>query len=98
MSESEWSGLRSATARASCKASGQEHGQSADAVCSVQLVDGAQTTLEYGGAAMSAPEMGQRAANGAEIDPRSTQKSAKMLSSENSNANGLVSDSCAPSL
>jgi hypothetical protein len=39
--------------------------------------------------------MGQRAANGAEIDPKSTQKSPKMLSSENSNANGLVSNSCA---
>jgi hypothetical protein len=56
-------------------------------------VDGAKTTLEYGGAGMSAPEMGHRAANGAEIDSKFTQKSLKMLSSENSNANGLVSDS-----
>jgi hypothetical protein len=39
--------------------------------------------------------MGQRTANGAEIDPRSTQKSPKMLLSENSNANGRVNDSCA---
>ncbi len=37
--------------------------------------------------------MGQQAANGAEIDLKSTQKSPKMLSSEHSNANGLVSDS-----
>jgi hypothetical protein len=39
--------------------------------------------------------MGQRAANGAEIDQKSTQKRPKMLLSENSNANGRVNNSCA---
>lgn len=39
--------------------------------------------------------MGQRAANGAEIDPKSTQKRPKMLLSENSNAIGRVNNSCA---
>ena len=50
---------------------GQEHGQSGDAVCAVQPVDGAKTAFEHGGAGMSAPEMGQRATNGAQIDPKS---------------------------
>jgi len=44
---------------------------------------------------MSAPEMGQKATNGAQIDPKSPQMSPAMSSSEKSTDNGRVSGGCA---
>lgn len=44
---------------------------------------------------MSAPEMGQRAANGAQIAPKSPQMNPEMSSSEKSTDNGRVSGGCA---
>lgn len=65
---------------------GQEQGQPDDAVCAVQHLDGAQTTFEHGDAGMSAPANGQRAVNGAEIDPQTRPERLKLSSFEKSRA------------
>lgn len=54
---------------------GQEHVQSCDAVRVEQPLDGTQTFFEHWGAGMSAPQIGQRAANGTQIVPKSPQMS-----------------------
>jgi IS5 family transposase len=74
---------------------GQKHGQSDDAVCAVQPVDGAQTTLEYGRAGMSAPKNGQGAATGAQFAPNLPFERKKVSSSAITAASRRVSGGCA---
>lgn len=74
---------------------GQEHGQSDDAVCTVQPVDGAQTTLEYGGAGMSAPKNGQGVATGVQFALNLPFERKKVSSSEITAASRRVSGGCA---
>jgi hypothetical protein len=73
---------------------GQDHDQSGDAVCTVQTVDGAQTTAEDGGAGMSGTEMGQGAMNGAENTPKVTFENPIMSSSGISTDSYRISGFC----
>ena len=73
----------------------EEHTAAQDAVCAVQPVDGAQTTLEYGRAGMSAPKNGQGAATGAQFAPNLPFERKKVSSSAITAASRRVSGGCA---
>jgi hypothetical protein len=63
--------------------------------CILHVRDDAQTTFEDGGAGMSAPEMGQRAINGAGYSPKLPFERQKMSSFEMSADSSRVSGGCA---
>jgi hypothetical protein len=70
-----------------------------DQLIAVKLIDkprdDAQKTFEHGGAGMSAPEIGQKTANGDENTPKLPLVNPKMSSFEISTDNARVSGGCA---